>query len=64
MTDNPVVPFPPLADGDDAGAATDAVRDEDVTVEVDGDRQLDPDADDAQVDSAAADRIASQEDPS
>ncbi|MCT9821262.1 hypothetical protein N3K63_13335 [Microbacterium sp. W1N] len=58
---DPIVPFPPLADGDDGNTASDAVRDEDVTVEIDGDRVIDPDVDDALIDSAAADRIAAEE---
>ncbi|RLK52634.1 hypothetical protein [Microbacterium telephonicum] len=60
MTGNPMVPFPPLAGGDDSDVEADAVRDDDVTVEVDGETALDPDADDALVDSAAADRIAAE----
>jgi hypothetical protein len=38
-------------------------RDEQATVEVDGDAVLDPDIDDALVDSASADRMASGDDP-
>lgn len=37
-------------------------RDEDATMEVDGDAVLDPDVDDSLVDSASADRMASEND--
>ena len=50
---NPNMASVPLPDDD---------RDEQATVEVDGDAVLDPDIDDAQVDSASADRMASGDD--
>lgn len=52
---SPTPPFVPSADdGDDDDLATDAVP----TVDDDGERVLDPDANDDLVDSARADRLA------
>jgi len=56
MTNNP--PFPPLAGDDDESAE---ITGDDATVEVDGERTLDPDANDDLIDSAEADRIAAEE---
>lgn len=53
----PIPPIPSL--GDESG---DQEQDGVPTREVDGERELDPDADDAQVDSAEADRIAAEGD--
>lgn len=57
---NPLIPPLPLPDDDDRpdGGASHA-GDDPVTVERDGERVVDPDIDDDQVDSAAADRLAS-----
>lgn len=51
----PIPPIPPL-DGDETDEQGVPVR------EVDGERQIDPDADASQVDSAEADRIATDGD--
>lgn len=51
MSNPNIVPLP-LPDDD---------RDERATVDVDGETVLDPDFDDSQVDSASADRLASEE---
>ncbi|WP_194421859.1 hypothetical protein [Microbacterium abyssi] len=57
---NPLIPPLPLPDDD---RATDDVTSEPgidpVTVERDGERSIDPDVDDDQIDSADADRLAS-----
>lgn len=55
----PVPPLPPL--GDDERPADPTVTEDDVTTEVDGERKLDPDANDDLIDSAEADRIAAEE---
>ncbi|MFJ6531115.1 hypothetical protein [Microbacterium sp. NPDC091662] len=48
---NPIIPpVPPIPHDDDPGAVP--------TREVDGERVLDPDVDDALIDSAEADRVA------
>lgn len=52
----PIPPIPPL--DEDAENATGDVP----TQDVDGERRIDPDADDSQVDSAEADRIAADGD--
>ncbi len=54
---SPIPPLPPV-DGDDG--ATDA-QGQDITVDVDGDTVLDPDANDELIDSAEADRVAAEE---
>lgn len=55
---NPLIPPLPLPNDDDLpddGESSDVPA----TVERDGERTIDPDSDDGQVDSAAADRLAS-----
>lgn len=52
---NPIIPpVPPIPHDDDAAGVP--------TRDVDGERVLDPDVDDALVDSAEADRVAAGED--
>jgi len=57
---NPLIPPLPLPN-DDGLPTEDASEtgNDPVTVERDGERTIDPDVDDSQVDSAAADRLAS-----
>ncbi|MFS0854269.1 hypothetical protein [Microbacterium sp. 179-I 3D4 NHS] len=52
MSDAPRMVPPYLNTEDDAGGPT---------TEIDGEQGLDPDADDAQIDSAEADRLAAEE---
>lgn len=52
----PIPPIPSL--GDESDDELDGVP----TREVDGEREIDPDADDSQVDSAEADRLAAEGD--
>lgn len=64
MSNPPISPFP-LPDDDraaDGGVAEPGV-DEPVTIERDGERMIDPDVDDSQIDSAAADRLAAGTEP-
>ncbi|WP_404438310.1 hypothetical protein LG322_04275 [Microbacterium aerolatum] len=56
---NPLIPPVPLPDDDRAAADGTAEPEIDPTVEEDGERTVDPDVDDAQIDSADADRLAS-----
>ncbi|MGO2520364.1 MAG: hypothetical protein ACTH8F_09595 [Microbacterium sp.] len=59
MSNPPIVPL--LLPDDDRAAAEGVAEpgvDDPVTVERDGERMIDPDIDDSQVDSAAADRLA------
>lgn len=56
---NPLIPPVPLPDDDRAAADGTAEPGIDPTVEEDGERTIDPDVDDAQIDSAEADRVAS-----
>lgn len=58
---NPIVPPLPLPD-DDRVPDADRVSDP-ATVEAEGERVLDPDLDPDQVDSAAADRLAAEQEP-
>jgi hypothetical protein len=60
MSNNPILPVIP---GDDETARAAAVG-EPPTTEVDGDRKLDPDANDDLIDSADADRVATGADES
>ncbi len=53
MSNTPTPPIVPFPDGEPA--------EEVPTTEVDGDEVLDPDFDDGQIDSAAADRVATTE---
>jgi hypothetical protein len=57
MTNTPIPPIVPPADGDDL------VRDDTIAAEdfTDGDQPLDPDMDDDKLDSAAADEQAATE---
>jgi hypothetical protein len=63
---NPPIPPLPFPDDDRDRVADDSLLEPEtdpVTVDEDGERTLDPDADDAQVDSAEADRLASGAEP-
>lgn len=62
---NPAIPPLPLPDDDrvTADGATEPGIDDPAITQSDGDRVLDSDLDDALIDSAAADRLASGADP-
>ena len=57
------MPVPPILPGRDGDPRTDGDDLDPTTVEVDGEKRIDPDADPDQLDSAEADRIASGADP-
>ncbi len=57
------MPVPPILPGRDGDPRTDVDDLDPTTVEVDGEKRIDPDADPDQLDSAEADRIASGADP-
>lgn len=62
---NPLIPRLPLPDDDRTSgeAVAEPGIDESVTIERDGERTIDPDVDDTQIDSAAADRLAAGAEP-